>query len=413
VFKWRPVLLLLSGNLFGAVVGGIFFIVASRLFTLEEMGRYVVAISVHWISFGLLGTGLSIATLRVARDRLLAGDQSGAAGIVGIAGTTGMVGGLLLASAAFVFLTFVPVHPGLEPRVAFLAIAWAGARALLDCVRSGLLAQQRFMRAAILSALTAASGLSALVIMSSTGKLTVVRLLEAHTAGLLVGALGSVVLLGPLARQGVRRVSPRALFTYARWPALSEGTRLLQVNLGAPLLALMAGAGQAGIFGLGRYPAYLFDVVAVSLYQYWLSQAMHVTDATTMRSYLVVQFRIAALLGVAMVSVAVVALPLLPILGEAFASVGPLFVLCAVDFAIVLFVRPIESAYHGLGRPRLELVQRGVALQVLAISAVLMAPRWGALGMVGAHIIASLASLACGAFLIHRALAGATARQPG
>jgi O-antigen/teichoic acid export membrane protein len=267
------------------------------------------------------------------------------------------------------------------------------------------------MRAAILSGFTAASGLGALVIMVSTGAFTVVRLLEAHTAGLLIGALGSVTLLGPLARQGVRRVSTRELFTYARWPALSEGTRLLQVNLGAPLLSLMAGAVQAGFFGLARYPAYLFDVVAVSLYQYWLSQAVHMTDATTMRSHLLIQFRIAALLGVALVAVALLALPFFTILGEAFASVGPLFLLCALDFAIVLFVRPIESAYHGLGRPRLELVQRGVALQVLAISALLLAPRWGAVGMVGAHIIASLASLACGAFLIQRALAGAAARQ--
>jgi O-antigen/teichoic acid export membrane protein len=129
-----------------------------------------------------------------------------------------------------------------------------------------------------------------------------------------------------------------------------------------------------------------------------------------MREYLVPQFKVAGLLGLATLVGALLALPVLPLLGDAFASVRLLFFLCAVDFAIVLLVRPIESAYHGLGRPRLELVQRGVTLQVLAISALVLARRWGALGMVGAHIIASVVSLACGAFLIHRALAG-TARE--
>jgi O-antigen/teichoic acid export membrane protein len=409
-FPWRPVLLLLGGNLIGAVVGGIFFITASRLFTLQEMGRYVVAISLHWIAFGLLGTGLSIATLRVARDRLLAGDTPGAAGVVALAATTGMLGGIVIACVAFAFLSWVAIPLGVSPRVAFLAITWAGARALLDCVRAGLLAQQRFMRAAILSGFTAFSGLFVLVLALSTGALTVVRLLETHTAGILIGAFASIALLGPLVREGVRHSGSRELFAYARWPALSEGTRLLQVNLGAPLLALVAGAGQAGIFGLGRYPAYLFDIVAVSLYQYWLSQAVQVTTAARMREYLVPQFKVAGLLGLATLVGALLALPVLPLLGDAFVSVRLLFFLCAVDFAIVLLVRPIESAYHGLGRPRLELVQRGVTLQVLAVSALVLARRWGALGMVGAHIIASVVSLACGAFLIHRALAG-TARE--
>jgi O-antigen/teichoic acid export membrane protein len=394
----------MSGNLLGAVVGGIFFIIASRLFSIQDMGRYFVAISLHWISFGLLGTGLAIATLRVARDRLQAGDQAGAAGVVAIAGSTGMLAGLALALVAYAVLWLLPVHPGMAPEVAFLAILWAGARALLDCVRSGLLAQQRFARAAILSAFTAVTGLGALLIVIATGEFTVTRVLTAHVGGLFSGALGSLVLLGPLAREGIRPRSARAVFTYARWPALSEGTRLLQVNLGAPLVALVAGAAQAGMFGLARYPAYVFDVAAVSLYQFWLAEAVQVRSAEKMREYLAPQFRVAGWLGAAMILGAIVAVPLLPLLGDAFASVGPLFFLCAVDFAIVLFVRPIESVYHGLGRPRLELVQRGVTLVVLALTALAFTSRWGALGMVGAHIVASLVSLACGALLVGRAL---------
>jgi hypothetical protein len=292
----------------------------------------------------------------------------------------------------------------MAPEVAFLAILWAGARALLDCVRSGLLAQQRFARAAILSAFTAVTGLGALLIVIATGEFTVTRVLTAHVGGLFSGALGSLVLLGPLAREGIRPRSARAVFAYARWPALSEGTRLLQVNLGAPLVALVAGAAQAGMFGLARYPAYVFDVAAVSLYQFWLAEAVQVRSAEKMREYLAPQFRVAGWLGAAMILGAIVAVPLLPLLGDAFASVGPLFFLCAVDFAIVLFVRPIESVYHGLGRPRLELVQRGVTLVVLALTALAFTSRWGALGMVGAHIVASLVSLACGALLVGRAL---------
>jgi O-antigen/teichoic acid export membrane protein len=110
-----------------------------------------------------------------------------------------------------------------------------------------------------------------------------------------------------------------------------------------------------------------------------------------------------------MIGAAFLAVPLLPVFGDEFALAGPLFVLSTIDFAIVLLIRPIETGFHGLSRPRLELLQRLVALPILFLAALLLAPRWGSIGMAGAHLIASATSLAAGGFLLRRALAHAPA----
>jgi O-antigen/teichoic acid export membrane protein len=68
-------------------------------------------------------------------------------------------------------------------------------------------------------------------------------------------------------------------------------------------------------------------------------------------------------------------------------------------------IRPIETAVHGLSRPRLELIQRGIGLPILIIAALVLVPRWGAIGMAGAHLVASLTTLAFGALLLRNALA--------
>jgi O-antigen/teichoic acid export membrane protein len=400
----RPILLLLSGNLLGAAVGGTFFLVASWRFSLAEMGRYAVAISVQWVIFGLVGTGLSIATLRLTRDRLATNDRAGAAGIVANAALT--AGGLALTAAAVAFAALGPVASRLAitPEIVTLAVLWAGARAVLDIFRSGMLAQQDFRRAALLTGGSAATGLVALTVALGTGELTVQRLLSAHAGGLFAGALIGIPLLMPLGRRGVRRPAMRPLLEYARWPAMSEGTRLLQANLGPPILVSLAGATQAGLFGMGRYPAYLFDVVAVTLYQYWLAKAVQVPDHGSMRGYIGRQLQLAGTLGIAMVATALLVQPFLPLLGENFARAGPLFVLSSVDFALILMVRPMETVFHGLRRPRLELAQRSMSLPILFLAALLFAPRWGAVGMAGAHISASAMSLTAGAFLLRYAL---------
>jgi O-antigen/teichoic acid export membrane protein len=400
----RPILLLLSGNLLGAAVGGTFFLIASWRFSLAEMGRYAVAISVQWVVFGLVGTGLAIATLRLARDRLATEDRAGAAGIVTNAALSAGGVAAVAAAVAFAALGAFASRLAITPQIVALAVLWAGARAVLDILRSGLLAQQDFRRAALLTGGSAATGLAALAIALGTGELTVQRLLSAHAGGLFAGALVGIPLLLPLGRGGVRRHGMRPLLEYARWPAMSEGTRLLQTNLGPPILVSLAGATQAGLFGMGRYPAYVFDVIAVSLYQYWLAKAVQVPDQASMRGYIGRQLRLAGTLGIAMVASAFAVQPFLPLLGENFARAGLLFVLSSVDFALILLVRPMETVFHGLRRPRLELAQRTMSLPILFVAAWLLAPRWGAVGMAGAHISASVMSLAVGALLLRYAL---------
>jgi O-antigen/teichoic acid export membrane protein len=80
--RFRPVIFLLSGNLLGAAVGGVFFLTATQRFSLEEMGHYAVAISFQWVMFGIFGTGLSIATIRFARDYYAVDDRAGATSVM-------------------------------------------------------------------------------------------------------------------------------------------------------------------------------------------------------------------------------------------------------------------------------------------------------------------------------------------
>lgn len=399
----HPVLLLLTGNMLGAAVGGAFFLTASWRLSLEDMGRYAAVISLQWVAFGLIGHGLGIATLRVARNRIAESDHKGALGIVAYAVLTAMSLSVITAALVYWFIE-ITFTSRIAPEIAAIAILWAGARAMLECTRSGLLAEQRFARSAALSVSSGVAGLTALLLTLFTGEFTVVRLLGAHLLGMLGGAAAGFILLLPLARHGLHLHSAFELFSYARWPTLSESTRTLQVNLGAPILVALAGATEAGLFGMARYPAFLFDVAAVTLYQYWLTRAVHVPGRAELLGYVRRHMRFAGALGVAVVAGAIVAQPFLPLLGPNFANVGVLFVMCSIDFALVLLVRPIETAYHGMARPHLELIQRFAALPTLIVAAYFLVARWGAIGMVGAHITASVVSLAVGTALVYRAL---------
>jgi O-antigen/teichoic acid export membrane protein len=277
---------------------------------------------------------------------------------------------------------------------------------VLDCVRSGLLAQQQFTRVALLMLLSAVTGLVSLAVTVLTGPLTLERMLLAHVVGLGTGAVAGFGLLAPLMRSGVRLSAARLreLLAYARWPGLSEGTRLLQVNLGPLALLTLAGSAEAGLFSLGRYPAYLFEVAAVSLYQYWLPTAIQERSPTDRVRFLIRQLRLAALLGLGMCLAAVAGRPLLPWLGENFAAGAHLFVLNAIDFALLLLIRPFDATFHGLHRPRLELLLRMATLPLLCAGALLLAPRFGAEGMVWAHVLTGLLALPLGIWLLRRAL---------
>jgi O-antigen/teichoic acid export membrane protein len=404
---YRPILVLLISNLLGTAVAGVFFLVASRSFTLATMGGYTVAISIQWVAVGLVGTGLSVATIRLSTDMLTEGDRSRAAGLVVLAVATAVCFSVLAAAAGLAIGQQLLDAPIFTADMLALAILWAGARATLDCIRSGLLADQRFNRVAILMGISAVTGLGALgLAVAEEGPLTVRRLLQAHVMGLSAAAVLGFTLLRPLLRHGPRlnRELLFSLWRYARWPAMSEGTRLLQANVGALLLLAMAGPAEAGLFGLGRYPAYMFEVVAISFYQYWLPTAARQHGQGRLARFFGRQMKLAALVGVAMLLLAVASRPLLPLFGENLAVAAPLFLLNAVDFALFLLIRPIETCYHGLHRPWLELVPRLARLALVVGLAYLLAPAFGAVGMVWGQILSGLVAVLIAAGLLWRRL---------
>ncbi len=400
-----PVAQLFSGNLLGAIGGGVFFLTASWSLSIEDMGRYAVAISAQWIGVGLVGTGLAVATLRLAADRLDRDDPAGAAGIVaqGAATALAVTVAILLLLAGFGL-----AMPGTLGPIPALIVGWAGARSFIDCVRSGFLARHQFGRATMLMVGSTVTGLAALAAVLLAAPLTLERLLIAHVVGLTGGAVVALALAVPLTRDGVRlsRTALGELLRYARWPSLSEGTRLMHLNAGPILLMTFASSAEAGLFGVARYPAYLFDVVALTLYQYWLSVVVRRSGGADMHAFVRSQVRLAAGVGALVVLGAFATRPLLVLLGSPFAEAAPLFVFNAVDFAILLLVRPAESAYHGLHKPWLEWIQRGAVLPILILSGWLLSGPFGARGMVWAHILAGVAALGVAALLLRGRLAG-------
>jgi O-antigen/teichoic acid export membrane protein len=129
------------------VVGGMFFLAASRSFDLAGMGLYTVAISAQGIGVALVGTGLNVATVRLTTDFLHRGDRAAAAGVVALATLTAMGLGLLAAALSLGLALLTTKHLLLSGELLALVALWAGSRSMLDCLLAGLLGQQHYTRA--------------------------------------------------------------------------------------------------------------------------------------------------------------------------------------------------------------------------------------------------------------------------
>jgi O-antigen/teichoic acid export membrane protein len=402
----QPVMILLGSNFIGLLVGGCFFLNAAWKFDLSQMGIYSLAISIQVIVTGFIGNGLSVATVRLATDYIAADDRPAAGGIVAFSVII-PAGLCLLGAAICVGLPHIAAYNQfLTGEVLALVALWAGGASMLACLKSGLLAQRNYKGAGMLTVLSAVTGLLSLITVLLGGPLTVKRLLIAHIIGLGSSAILGMGFLLPLWRTGCHFSGKLflELYRYARWPSLSEGIRILQANIGPFMLAAVSASDQVGLFSLARYPALLFGVVAISFYQYWLPEVAREEGNDNLIRFLRRQMGIAGLVGLGMLLGAVALRPLLPVLGSNFAAAAPLFVLCTLDFVIFLLIRPIESVYHGFHKPQLELVLRVVRLPLLFGLGLLLASKFGAMGMAWANVISGAAVVGVAVWLLCRYL---------
>jgi O-antigen/teichoic acid export membrane protein len=392
------------------VIGGVFFLAASWSFDLAEMGRYALALTLQWVVAGLVGRALQVATVRLTVKVLAGPDPAAAGGVVVLAAMISAGLGLLAAGACWGLGNVADIL--LLPRgLLALVFLWAGARSVLDCLTAGLLAREQYSRSGLLVVLTATISLAALSGALLRGPLTLGSLLGAHALGMGASAVAATWWALPASRRWPSRSQVGELLTYARWPALSEGLSLVQTDLGLLVVAMLAGAAQAGVFSVARYPAVVFGVVATSAYQYWLPTAARHVDSGTTTRFLMRQIRLAGLVASAMLLGALAVRPALPWLGANFAAAAPLFVLNAIDFALLVLMKPVTAMYHGLLKPHLELVWRAGVLPVLVGGAVLLVPRYGAAGMVWAQLVATTLGVGLGAWLLWRELHATTRGQ--
>jgi O-antigen/teichoic acid export membrane protein len=402
----QPVMILLGSNFIGLVVGGFFFLIAAKNFGLDEMGVYGLAISIQAVFTGFIGNGISVATVRLASDYLDANDNPAAAGIA--AYSIIIPAGLCIIAAVICYgLSEIGLSGEfLQAGMLLMVALWAGGASVLVCIKAGLLAQRNYKMAGLLTVLRAVTGLLSLIIVLISGPLTVRRLLVAHIFGLGSGAILGVGFLLPLWRKGIN-LSVKLffeLYRYARWPALSEGIRILQANLGPFLLVAVSGPEQVGLFSLARYPAFIFGMVAISFYQYWLPEVTRQKGVEELIRFLRRQMKLAGIVGGGMVIGAIALRPLLPALGSNFAAAAPLFILCTLDFVVFLLIRPIETVYHGVHKPHFELVLRVVRLPLLVGFGFFLASKYGAVGMAWANLFSSLAVVVVAIWMLFRHL---------
>lgn len=409
-----PVAVLLLANLVSTVVGGLYFLAASRSLSLADMGLYTVAISLQLLFSSIVGGGLHVATVRLGAEHLRHHRRAEAAGLVTFSlllacAATLLAGGLSLAAEG---LGLLRSHYLAFPFL-LLVTVWAGSRTVVNCELGGLLAQQRLYLGAGLVLLGALTGLASLGAAMLGGPLTLTRLLQAHSLGVGASAFLGLSFLVPLWRTGLalRRSLLRELLTYARWPALCQGAESLQINLAPFLVIAWAGTTAAGLFSMGRYPAFVFGVVTVALYQYWLPAASRQNGHAQFSSFFRRQIRLAAFMGAAMVVCALAASPLLPLLGPSFAAAGLLFLINALDFAVLVLTKPVDAVYHGLRKPQLELLRRLGRLPFIVGLALLLVPSYGAMGMAWAQLGSALAVLLVGLWLLRRELRHLAVRE--
>jgi hypothetical protein len=358
------------------------------------MGLYAFAISAQWILVGLFGTGPGVAVVRLSVEQFASGNGQKAAGIAIMAAGTAITGTVAVAIVGGTAAE-ISSGSGFSATAAVLVAIWAGGRSVLECLRSSLLSQELYGRVAVLTVAGAIVGLCALGLILATGDLTIERILLAHAIGQTASGLLATAFLIPLWRMGAElsATSYRQLVAYAKWPTLSEGTKLLHSHIGPVILLAVAGAEQAGLYGLGRYPAYVFGVVGLSLYQYWLPQAaLHGIDRR-LREFLRRQMKLATLAAVTMLLGAVLIRPLISMLGENLASGTYLLIPNTLDFSLIVLVLPIEAAFHGLRRPQLDFFVRAVKLPLLLALAFFLSSKYGAAGMVWSQVLAGAAAL--------------------
>lgn len=402
-----PIVVLFLANLLGAVVGGLYFLAAARHLSLRDMGLYTAAISLQLIFASIVGGGLHVALVRLGAAHLRSGRRAEAAGLTLMSLLLCASLALLAAALARVTALLPPSwHLNLPTTVLLLATLWAGSRTVINCELGALLAEERYRRGAGLMLLNAGVGLAALSLTLATGPLTLTRLLTAHALGLTTTSLLGLFFLLPLWRAGVVLTRPlwRELLAYSRWPALCQGADSLQVHLAPFVVLAFASAAEAGLFGLGRYPAFVFALLLSSLYQYWLPAASRQVTHAQFSTFFRRQSRTAAVAGLLMVLSAVAAAPFLPLLGERFAAARLLFIVNALDFALLALTKPVDAVYHGLHRPQLELFRRLVRLPLIFALAYPMLLAYGVLGMAWAQVLSGGAALLVGLVLLDREL---------
>ena len=394
--------MLLAGNFAGALAGGLFFLAASHYLTLADMGLYAGAISVNWIASGMLGTGLGIGVVRLVADHLQNNERSRAAGI--LAGSELII---LLVTILALFGWWLIADSKLVRNISLAPfmlwiIAWTGSRSFVEGLRAGLLAEQKYRDVSVFLSVGAIINLVALIILLVGFDPTLEGFLFAHVAGMTAFAVIGIVFLRALGKDGITldRTLIRDLLHYARWPIFSESAKLLQIHLGPILLLSMAGAEAAGLFTLGRYPAFVFGIVLLSLYQYLLPEATH--SPVNDQPHRLRELRLAALIGILMLIGAVLVYPLLPLLGTKFETAGPLFLINTLDFAIIVLIIPMEALFHGLHKPYLELISSLVRLIALFALAMWLIPVGGAIAMAWSHVISAIVAVLAAWWLLKR-----------
>ncbi len=377
-------LLVFTGNLTATALGFLANILVIRALGPDGFGVVIVATVFLTVLWQVTGRGLDQALVRCVatfgredQGRVPAACQTVHQIKLVLGGGLVLVGVVLAVPLTHFFV-------GRDVSAAPLAVAALGAltASLWGYTGASLQAARAFARYTFVQVANAIVRLVLTVALFAMGIMTPVLALVAVTTGYAGGAACGY-LLAPAAVRGLHgRADLRpTIYRYSRWLVISSIVYLLYTRQDQLLLARLAGAETAGVYGAAITFIQLVDLLTASLLTVFLPRVCEQSDRGGLRRQVRTSLWVSAALAVPAIALLFVARPAMSsLLGPRFGPSIPIFTIIFPGAVFNMLTHPLQAVLHTRGKTHLL-----TGLDVLVVCANGVAnysviPTYGALG---------------------------------
>ncbi|MCP5229423.1 oligosaccharide flippase family protein [Accumulibacter sp.] len=381
----QPAMLVFAANMMRSALAFLVTLVVARGLGPAEFGLFTTFVVVTTLAHNLIGEGFDPSVVRLyARKRH--DDPTRLPQVLGSA--IGMRALLVLPMLLLILLGGRWLAPALGD-VLQLASLTAVAASFATLSLAVLQARERFVAYALLMPLTNALRLLFLPVLALAGALTLAPLMWTHALSFaLAGVLGLWLLRNELRRARLDLATIRELFRFGKWTALANLSFVLQINLAVPVLTLVKGAAQAGLYSAAATLLLVVDQFTAALLTVNLPSTSRIQTATELRAF-------AKRLAPRLLSVGLALSLLVPLSGQIIAlAFGPAYAESATvmrvllpGFIATLLSHPLYLVLYTSNRPHWYTGSGVVALAAWCALAWWLIPPYGVVGAAWATTI--------------------------